>query len=123
MSFNELIGWSLLQGVMTSLEDVSLEVPMSETVFHNITDHLIGYPVRRFHLSLSADGLGLFVIMPAGHNILPEGFSPKWLAAIAASLHTLEELVLDYRSGGVSLNLVWPGEHVCPKFIYRPGWT
>lgn len=103
---------------MTSLEDVSLEVPMSEAVFHSITTHLTGYPVRRFHLSLSADGLGLFVVTPAGQNNLPDGFGPNWLAVIATSLQNLEELVLDYRSGGTSLDLIWPGEQVCWTSTY-----
>jgi hypothetical protein len=98
---------------MTSLEDVSIEVPMSEGVFFEIISQLSNYPVRRLHLCLSAEGLGVFLTTPAGRNDLPSGFSPKWLAYISRSLKHLEELVLDYRSGGTFLELVWPGDQVC----------
>jgi hypothetical protein len=98
---------------MTSLEDVSLEVPMAALVFRNIVSHLSYYPVRRFHLSLSAKQLDVFAVNPTGQNKVPQGFGPDWLGTIATSLKHLEELVLDYRSGGASLELVWPGLQVC----------
>ncbi|KAG9104871.1 hypothetical protein FRC06_006696 [Ceratobasidium sp. 370] len=97
-------------GAMTSLQDVSLEVPMSEFVFLTIVAHLADYPIRRFHLALSAEGLGVFLVNPNGLNKVPERFSPEWLRVIGTNLKHLEELVLDYRSGGVLLDLVWPGE-------------
>ncbi|QRW05460.1 mitogen activated protein kinase [Ceratobasidium sp. AG-Ba] len=99
------------RGAMTSLQDVSIEVPMSEFTFDTILDNLAGYPVRRFHISLSAEGLGVFQVYPSGQNKIPDKFSPEWLKGIGASLKDLEELVLDYRLGGVQLGLVWPGLH------------
>ncbi|KAG8678814.1 hypothetical protein FRC09_019517, partial [Ceratobasidium sp. 395] len=97
-------------GAMTSLQDVSIEVPMTEFGFLTILTHLADYPVRRFHLALSADGLGVFQVNPTGHNKVPAKFNPEWLKAIGTNLKHLEELVLDYRSGGISIELVWPGE-------------
>ncbi|KAG8745735.1 hypothetical protein FRC10_007215 [Ceratobasidium sp. 414] len=97
-------------GAMTSLQDVSLEVPMSEFVFLTIVTHLADYPIRRFHLALSAEGLGVFLVNPNGQNKVPERFNPEWLRVIGTKLKHLEELVLDYRSGGVLFDLVWPGE-------------
>ncbi|KAG9126615.1 hypothetical protein FRC07_002765, partial [Ceratobasidium sp. 392] len=97
-------------GAMTSLQDVSLEVPMSELVFRTIVARLADYPIRRFHLALSAEGLGVFLMTPTGPNKVPDKFNPEWLKLIGMSLKHLEELVLDYRSGGVLLDLVWPGE-------------
>lgn len=98
---------------MTSLEEVSLEVPMTEGAFFEIVSQLSSYPIRRFHLSLSAEGLGVFQPTPTGRNALPSDFKPQWLAHISRSLKKLEELVLDYRDGGEDLALEWPGDQVC----------
>ncbi|CAE7231084.1 unnamed protein product [Rhizoctonia solani] len=96
------------RGAMTSLEDVSIEVPMTNDTFFRIVSELANYPVRRLHLCISGHGLDVF--QPSGYNSIPEDFGPNWLAYIPNHLKSLEELVLDYRTGGNRFDFEWPGD-------------
>ncbi|CAE6395971.1 unnamed protein product [Rhizoctonia solani] len=96
------------RGAMTSLEDVSIEVPMSNDVFFRIVSELSSYPIQRLHLCLS--GIGLEVFHDTGRNCVPSDFGPNWLAYISSNLVGLKELALDYRSEGNRFSLRWPGD-------------
>ncbi|KAF8761849.1 Mitogen-activated protein [Rhizoctonia solani] len=96
------------RGAMTSLEEVSIEVPMSNDVFFRIVSELSNYPIQKFHLCLSA--IGLEVFHDLGRNYVPDDFGPNWLAYISNNMAGLKELVLDYRAGGSRFTLQWPGD-------------
>ncbi|KAH7344795.1 hypothetical protein B0J17DRAFT_636871 [Rhizoctonia solani] len=96
------------RGAMTSLEDVSIEVPMTNSIFFRIVSELSSYPIRRFHLCISGPGLEVF--HPIGINSVPDDFGPNWLAYISNSLKGLEELVIDYRTAGDRFELEWPND-------------
>ncbi|KAG8691509.1 MAP kinase Pmk1 [Ceratobasidium sp. 423] len=96
------------RGAMTSLEEVSIEVPMTNVTFFRIVSELSNYPIRRFHLCISGSGLEVF--SASGFNSVPEDFGPNWLAYISNNMKGLEELVLDYRSGGNRFGFEWPGD-------------
>ncbi|CAE6493850.1 unnamed protein product [Rhizoctonia solani] len=96
------------RGAMTSLEDVSIEVPMNNKTFLRIVSELSSYPIRRFHLCISGPELDVF--HPIGLNKVPVDFGPNWLAYISNNLKGLEELVLDYRTAGDRFQLEWPND-------------
>ncbi|KAL5641100.1 hypothetical protein ACGC1H_001547 [Rhizoctonia solani] len=96
------------RGAMTSLEAVSIEVPMTEDTFVRIVSELANYPVRKLHLCIS--GYGLEVFHPIGNNCVPFDFGPNWLIYLSNNIKGLEELVLDYRTGGDQFDLEWPGD-------------
>ncbi|KAJ1311234.1 hypothetical protein OPQ81_009734 [Rhizoctonia solani] len=96
------------RGAMTSLEEVSIEVPMTSDIFFRIVSELSTYPIRRLHLCISAQGLEVFHAI--GSNDVPEDFGPNWLAYISNNMKGLEELALTYRTGGNRFNLEWPGD-------------
>ncbi|CAE6514754.1 unnamed protein product [Rhizoctonia solani] len=98
------------RGAMTSLEAVSIEVPMNNATFFKIVSELSYYPIRRFHLCISGQGLEVFHSF--GSNRVPDDFGPNWLAYISDNLKDLEELVLDYRTGGSRFELEWPDDQV-----------